>query len=40
MAEKRSLARRPHYADHQKRVSMVLPLPPKKAPASEPAPSR
>jgi steroid 5-alpha reductase family enzyme len=40
MAEKRSLSRRPHYADHQKRVSMVLPLPPKKAPASEPAPSR
>jgi steroid 5-alpha reductase family enzyme len=31
MAEKRSLARRPHYAEHQKRVSMLIPLPPKKA---------
>ncbi|MEW5739379.1 MAG: DUF1295 domain-containing protein [Myxococcota bacterium] len=31
LAEKRSLARRPHYAEHQKRVSMLLPLPPKKA---------
>ena len=30
MAEKRSLARRPHYAEHQKRVSMLIPLPPKK----------
>lgn len=33
MAEKRSLSRRPHYAEHQKRVSMLIPLPPKKAPA-------
>jgi steroid 5-alpha reductase family enzyme len=40
LAEKRSLARRPHFAEHQKRVSMLIPLPPKKAPASEPAPSR
>lgn len=31
MAEKRSLARRPQYAEHQKRVSMLIPLPPKKA---------
>jgi steroid 5-alpha reductase family enzyme len=30
MAEKRSLARRPHYAEHQKRVSMLIPLPPKR----------
>lgn len=30
LAEKRSLARRPHYAEHQKRVSMLIPLPPKK----------
>ena len=25
MAEKRSLARRPHYAEHQQRVSMLIP---------------
>jgi steroid 5-alpha reductase family enzyme len=31
MAEKRSIARRPHYVEHQKRVSMLIPLPPKKA---------
>lgn len=31
MAEKRSIARRPHYAEHQKRVSMLIPMPPKKA---------
>lgn len=31
MAEKRSLARRPHYAEHQKRVSMLIPWPPKQA---------
>ncbi|MCC6333038.1 MAG: DUF1295 domain-containing protein [Myxococcales bacterium] len=31
LAEKRSLARRPRYAEHQQRVSMLLPLPPKKA---------
>jgi steroid 5-alpha reductase family enzyme len=31
MAEKRSLARRPHYAEHQKRISMLVPWPPKKA---------
>lgn len=30
MAEKRSLARRPHYAEHQRRVSMLIPWPPKK----------
>lgn len=30
MAEKRSLARRPQYAEHQRRVSMLIPLPPKK----------
>jgi len=30
MAEKRSLARRPSYAEHQRRVSMLIPLPPKK----------
>ena len=28
MAEKRSLARRPAYAEHQKKVSMLVPLPP------------
>jgi steroid 5-alpha reductase family enzyme len=31
MAEKRSLARRPHYAEHQKRISMIVPWFPKKA---------
>lgn len=31
MAEKRSIARRPHYAEHQKRVSMLIPLPPRKS---------
>ena len=31
MAEKRSLTRRPHYAEHQKRVSMLIPWFPKKA---------
>lgn len=31
MAEKRSISRRPHYAEHQRRVSMLIPLPPKKA---------
>lgn len=30
MAEKRSLARRPAYAEHQKKVSMLVPLPPKR----------
>lgn len=30
MAEKRSLARRPHYAEHQKKVSMLVPWFPKK----------
>jgi steroid 5-alpha reductase family enzyme len=40
LAERRSLARRPHFAEHQRRVSMLIPLPPKKAPATEPAPSR
>ncbi len=30
MSEKRSLARRPQYAEHQQRVSMLIPLPPKK----------
>lgn len=29
MAEKRSLARRPAYAEHQKKVSMLVPLPPR-----------
>jgi steroid 5-alpha reductase family enzyme len=29
MAEKRSLRRRPHYADHQQRVSMLIPWPPR-----------
>lgn len=40
MAEKRSLARRPHYAQHQKRVSMLIPLPPKKLPSAEATVSR
>ncbi len=31
MAEKRSLARRPHYAEHQRRTSMLIPWFPKKA---------
>ncbi|MFZ5441560.1 MAG: DUF1295 domain-containing protein [Myxococcota bacterium] len=31
MAEARSLRRRPHYAEHQRRVSKLIPLPPKKA---------
>ena len=31
MAEKRSLARRPHYAEHQRRISMLIPWFPKKA---------
>lgn len=31
MAEKRSLARRPHYAEHQRRVSRLVPWFPKKA---------
>lgn len=30
MAEQRSLARRPHYAEHQKRVSMLVPWFPKQ----------
>jgi steroid 5-alpha reductase family enzyme len=30
MAEKRSLERRPQYAEHQQRVSMLIPLPPKQ----------
>ncbi len=30
MAEKRSVARRPHYADHQRRVSMLIPMPPRR----------
>lgn len=30
MAEKRSLSRRPQYAEHQRRVSMLIPLPPKR----------
>lgn len=30
MAETRSLARRPHYAEHQRRVSKLIPLPPRK----------
>jgi steroid 5-alpha reductase family enzyme len=38
MAEKRSLARRPAYAEHQKRVSMLIPLPP-RGPAATPAKS-
>lgn len=38
MAEKRSLARRPHYAQHQQRVSMLIPLPPKKPAPAQPAP--
>lgn len=38
MAEKRSLKRRPAYAEHQKRVSMLIPLPP-RAPAPSPAKS-
>lgn len=29
MAEKRSLARRPAYAEHQKKVSMLVPMPPR-----------
>jgi steroid 5-alpha reductase family enzyme len=29
MAERRSLARRPHYAEHQRRVSKLLPWPPR-----------
>jgi steroid 5-alpha reductase family enzyme len=29
MAEKRSLKRRPHYAEHQRKVSMLIPWPPK-----------
>lgn len=29
LAEKRSLERRPHYAEHQRKVSMLIPLPPK-----------
>jgi steroid 5-alpha reductase family enzyme len=29
MAEQRSLQRRPHYAEHQRRVSMLVPWPPK-----------
>ncbi len=33
MLEKRSLARRPHYADHQRRVSMLFPFPPRKSPS-------
>lgn len=32
MAEKRSLARRPQYAEHQRRVSMLIPLPPRREP--------
>jgi steroid 5-alpha reductase family enzyme len=31
MAEKRSLTRRPHYAEHQRKVSMLIPWFPKKA---------
>lgn len=31
MAEKRSLTRRPHYAEHQRRVSMLIPWLPKKS---------
>jgi steroid 5-alpha reductase family enzyme len=31
LAEKRSIARRPHYVEHQRRVSMLIPMPPKKA---------
>lgn len=31
LAEKRSLARRPHYAEHQRRVSMLVPWFPEKA---------
>jgi steroid 5-alpha reductase family enzyme len=31
LAEKRSLERRPAFADHQRRVSMLLPLPPKRS---------
>ena len=31
LAEKRSLTRRPHYAEHQRRVSMLIPWFPKKA---------
>lgn len=31
MAEKRSITRRPHYAEHQRRVSMLIPWFPKKA---------
>jgi steroid 5-alpha reductase family enzyme len=31
LAEKRSLARRPGYAEHQRRTSMLVPLPPKRA---------
>jgi steroid 5-alpha reductase family enzyme len=30
MAEKRSIARRPHYAEHQKKVSMLIPWFPKR----------
>ena len=30
MAEKRSLERRPHYAEHQRRVSMLVPWPPSR----------
>jgi steroid 5-alpha reductase family enzyme len=30
MIEKRMVAKRPHYRDHQKRVSMLVPLPPSR----------
>lgn len=30
MMEKRMLAKRPHYAEHQRRVSSLVPLPPKR----------
>ncbi|MFT6628655.1 MAG: steroid 5-alpha reductase family enzyme [Flavobacteriales bacterium] len=32
MIEKRMVKRRPHYEAHKKQVSMIVPLPPKKAP--------
>jgi steroid 5-alpha reductase family enzyme len=37
MMEKRSVARRPEYADVQKRISMLVPWPPRRAEKSSPA---
>jgi steroid 5-alpha reductase family enzyme len=36
LAEQRSLARRPHYAEHQRRVSMLIPRPPRREGAAPP----